>query len=873
MISQEIRRRFLSYFKQSNHAIISSSPVVPHDDPTLLFTNAGMNQFKDVFLGKSQREYTRASTAQKCIRVGGKHNDLDNVGHTSRHLTFFEMLGNFSFGDYFKEQAINYAWDVSTAIFGFDPERLFVTVFREDDEAFELWKKIIPEKKIVRMDEKDNFWEMGEAGPCGPCSELYYDKGERYGSASSIKEDLSGERYIEFWNLVFMQYNKSTSGKMVPLPKPSIDTGAGLERIISLKMGVDSIFATDIFRSLIASIENISKQSYQPVLAPAYHVIADHIRSLAFAIADGATPSNVERGYILRKLLRRAVRYGKLLGMQEPFLAKILPRLVEVMGEDYPELGLASGRIAEILQLEEEAFFRTLKRGGNLLNVIIDKAQSDPQKQITGEEAFTLKDTYGLPIEEILLIAKDSALTVNLDAYQLLEKQAKERSKKAQSTHAQEVQENVFQAHVHTHGSSQFLGYQQIVGKGVITAIVHEGTFVNTLNANQEGTLILNQTPFYPEKGGQVGDTGTITSSGASFLVTHCTTPYPGVIAHAGKLETGTLRLGEELVTTVDAKRREEISNHHTATHLLHWALQQVLGNQIRQAGSLVDEGRLRFDFTHHKSLSQEELRKIEGLVNQKVREGTPVKSYELSYEEAQRHPEIKQFFGEKYGSKVRVIDIGASKELCGGTHTVVTSTIGYFRITKETSIAAGVRRIEAVCGERAENFVYAEEDLLEKTANLLKTSPLKLLEKGTQLLEENRVLSVENRRLKQEALKPLSKELLTKVQKVGEISFLGEIVSVDTELLPELIDSLINHVNPGVILLATKGEGRCQVNIRVSKDLVNQGVNAVTLIKELAPLFGGGGGGKGESAQAGGKNPEGIPLAIDHMKQWLNRQ
>ncbi|MES2345184.1 MAG: alanine--tRNA ligase, partial [Chlamydiota bacterium] len=423
MSSQELRRNFLNYFKKNDHSIIPSSSVVPHDDPTLLFTNAGMNQFKDVFLGKSVRDYKCATTAQKCIRVGGKHNDLDNVGHTSRHLTFFEMLGNFSFGDYFKEKAIQYAWEVSTAIFKFSPQDIWVTIFETDDEAFELWKKWVKEDRIVRFGEKDNFWAMGDTGPCGPCSELYFDKGEKYGKAPSPREDSTGERYLEFWNLVFMQYNRDATGKLTPLPKQSIDTGAGIERIASLKLGVDTVFGTDILRGLIAQVEQISGKPYAD--NPAFHVIADHIRSLSFAMSDGAQPGNVERGYVLRKLIRRAVRYGRGLGMQEPFLAKVLPRLVDLMGEDYPELVSSQHRIAEILTLEEEGFIRTLKRGGNILNTVIDKALKSPLKQINGEEAFKLKDTYGFPLEEILLIAKDTGLEVNLEAYELLEEQAK----------------------------------------------------------------------------------------------------------------------------------------------------------------------------------------------------------------------------------------------------------------------------------------------------------------------------------------------------------------------------------------------------------------------------------------------------------------
>ncbi len=873
MTSQEIRRNFLKYFKDCGHTVIASSPVVPHDDPTLLFTNAGMNQFKDVFLGKSTRDYSRAATSQKCIRVGGKHNDLDNVGHTARHLTFFEMLGNFSFGDYFKKEAIAYAWEVSTKVFGLDPEKIWITVFREDDEAFELWKQIVPEKKIVRMDEKDNFWAMGDTGPCGPCSELYFDRGNKYGNATSPKDDTEGTRFLEFWNLVFMQFNRDAAGNMMILPKQSIDTGSGLERVAALKLDVDTLFGTDILRSLIAQIENICGKKYNPHdphLAPAYHVIADHIRSLSFAIADGAQPSNVERGYILRKLLRRAVRYGRMLGLQDPFLAKILPRLIETMGPDYRELISSQARIAEILTLEEEAFIRTLKRGGNILNNIIEQAQKSPQKQITGADAFKLKDTYGFPIEEILLIAKDTGLQVNLDIYQLLEEQAKERSRSAQAVHIQEVEESLFKNYIETHGSCEFLGYQQTTAEGTVMALVVNGKFVDSIAEGQEGIVILDRTPFYAEKGGQISDIGILSHHKGQFKVSDCHAPYPGVIAHIGKMENGTMILGEPVNAQVDAQRRQKIANNHTATHLLHWALQKVLGAHIRQAGSLVETGRFRFDFNHHKALSKEEIRHVEMLVNEKIRNETPVKAYELSYEEAQRHPEIKQFFGEKYGTKVRVIDIDYSKELCGGTHTHNVGTIGYFRIAKEGSISSGVRRIEAVTGKEAEMFTYENENHVEKAAELLKVSPAKLIERVTAFLEEHKHLAHELKQFKKATLKQLAKDLVLKAQKAGSISFIAEIVPVEAEMLPELVEDLISALHSGVVLLGIKTEGRCQLMARVSSDLVQKGIQAVQLIKEISPAVGGSGGGKPESAQAGGKNPEGLSRALDKAREWL---
>lgn len=873
MMSQTIRRNYLNFFKKNEHAIVPSSSVVPHDDPTLLFINAGMNQFKDVFLGKSERDYKKAATSQKCIRVGGKHNDLDNVGHTTRHLTFFEMLGNFSFGDYFKAQAIEYAWKVSTEVFELPEEKIWVTVFREDDEAFELWRKILPENRIIRMDEKDNFWAMGDTGPCGPCSELLFDRGNLYGNARSPKEDLSGERFLEFWNLVFMQFNRDAQGIFHPLPKQSIDTGAGLERVVALKLGVDKVFSTDIFTSLIAQIENISSLRYDEknlATAPAFHVIADHIRSLSFAIADGAQPGNIERGYVLRKILRRAVRYGKNLGLGEPFLAKILPRLVDVMGPDYPELISSQHKIAEILSLEEEAFFRTLKRGGNILQQVIEKAQKNPLKQIVGEEAFKLKDTYGLPLEEILLIAKDSGLEVNLETYQLLEEQAKERSRAADPKTLQESETSLFKDFTTKHGNCTFKGYNETTSEGTILAIIHNGAFVDSLKEGQEGMVLLEKTPFYPEKGGQVSDVGTLSHHKAHFIVKDCQTPYPDVIVHIGLLEKGILIAGEPIVASIDEKRRQRISNNHTATHLLHAALQKVLGSHIRQAGSLVNPLRLRFDFNHHKQISKQELCEIEKWVNDKIRQNFLVDSYELSYEEAQERKEIKQFFGEKYGARVRVVDIPCSQELCGGTHTSNLGTIGFIRIVKEGSIASGVRRIEAVTGEEAENLLYEQDTLLDNCCSLLKTTPALLEEKLRSSLEENKKYALEIKALKRHSIKLLSKDLQEHSVTMKETLFLAKSVSLQPDELTLLAEDLSANKGSFLLILATQQPGSCHLFVKVSKDLQAKGLLAGALIKEFAPYIEGNGGGKTDTAQAAGKNGEGLSKVFSAAKSKL---
>ena len=866
MNSQEIRRQFLNFYRSKGHTIVPSSAVFPYDDPTILFTNAGMNQFKDVFLGNSKRDYSRASTTQKCIRVGGKHNDLENVGHTSRHLTFFEMLGNFSFGDYFKKEAIEFAWEVTTQVFGFDPEKVWASVYKEDDEAYQLWEKFLPKSRIVRFGEKENFWAMGDTGPCGPCSELLYDRGEIYGPAKSPTEDATGERYLEFWNLVFMQYSRGADGVLTNLPKQSIDTGAGLERVVSLKMGVDDVFQTDILRSLIARVEEISGVTYQPANAAPFQVIADHIRSLSFSIADGVQPSNTDRGYVLRKILRRAVRYGRMLGLQKPFLADVLPKLISLMGSDFPELKAAEQRIAEILTLEEEAFIRTLQRGGQLLGQVMDRSRHTTI--ISGSDAFKLKDTYGFPLEEILLIAKDEGLTVDLPQFEKLDEEAKEKSRKAHKTASQQFDQNFFADFTAKNKPAQFIGYEKTECEAKVLGLVVEGKFVDQLAEGQEAILLLDTTPFYPEMGGQVGDIGTI----GNFQVYDTTAPFPGVIAHLGKMGAGSLRLNDSVHAAIDQAQRIDIQNNHSATHLLHWALQNVLGGHIKQAGSLVDEARLRFDFSHHKSMTPAELRQIEELVNARIRENTPVKCYELPFAEAQKKPEIKQFFGEKYGDQVRVIDIDFSKELCGGTHTSRIGTIGLFKIAKESSIAAGVRRIEAVTGKHAERLVQEEEDLLAQAALLLKATPAALCERLQSLIEENKALSLELKGLRKEKLKTLADQCLAKKELVGTTPLIALELSIEAEDLSGFIEEVLQKLKSGVVAIGAKSADKCQLVIGVSADLVQKNISAAALIKEAASAIEGGGGGKQTLAQAGGKKPEGLPQAFEKIRQALQK-
>lgn len=870
MKTQEIRRRFLDYFKKQGHTVVPSSPVVPHDDPTLLFINAGMNQFKDVFLGQTARDYTRATSSQKCIRVGGKHNDLENVGHTSRHLTFFEMMGNFSFGDYFKKEAIQYAWEVSTEIFGFAPERIWPSVFRDDDEAFELWTAYVPAERITRFGEEDNFWMMGDTGPCGPCTELYLDRGSDYGDAPTPLEDTDGERFYEFWNLVFMQSNRDRDGNQTPLPKPSIDTGAGLERIIALQMGAKSVFETDVLRGLISRVEEISGRSYDindTKMGPAFHVIADHLRCLAFSIADGVQPSNVERGYVLRKVLRRAVRYARTLGMEKPFLAQVFPHLLETMGPDYPELKTSANLIEEILTTEEEAFIRTLRRGGNMLSQIIDHAHRHGHT-ISGDDAFKLKDTYGFPLEEVVLIANDANLVVDLDRYENLEKEARERSKRVHKTTEQIASESIFEGVE----KSAFTGYKETLGKGTVTALVVNGEFVDSVNAGTEAMVVLDKTPFYAEMGGQIGDLGELSAEGIHFHISDCQAPFKGVTAHVGTLKEGTLMIGQKLMAIVDFARRQRIANNHTATHLLHWALHHVLGEHIRQAGSVVAPDRLRFDFSHHKALTQEEIDAIEDLVNAKIRDNTPVKNYELDYEEAQQDTGIKQFFGEKYGKRVRVIDIDFSKELCGGTHTSALGNIGLFRIAKEGSIAAGIRRIEAVTGPEAEQLARQGDVELREIADELKTVPQKLRGRLQKLLEENKQLTQEVKASKGSQRKDLVTALKAQVEEFSGVPCLITEVKLPSKELQECAEEVMSQLPSLVVILAASEPEKCQLLIRVTDDWIAKGIRANELIKKLAPIIQGGGGGKANQAQAGGKAPQHIAEALAAAKELITQ-
>lgn len=872
MLSNQIRRAFVNYFVEKGHRHLPSSSVVPHDDPTLLFCNAGMNQFKSYFLGKEEPPSPRAVTSQKCIRVGGKHNDLENVGHTTRHLTFFEMLGNFSFGDYFKKEAIDFAWEVSLKVFGLDLDRLWVSVFEDDDEAYELWRKYLPEKKIARLGAADNFWQMGDVGPCGPCTELLFDRGKEFGDIDHPLKDVHGERYFEFWNLVFMQYNKERNGDLKMLPKPSVDTGMGMERLISLKMGVNTVFETDILRALIAKVEDHFKVKFSDQnkeYKAAFCVISDHLRSLAFAIADGATPSNVDRGYVLRKLLRRAVRYGRMLGAQKPFLADILPELVLHMHEDFPEIKKSEEKIKEILTLEEEAFLKTLKRGGNLLNQVIKQSKESKQHIISGEDAFLLKDTYGLPLDEIQLVAKDSHLTVDIDQFKKLEKRAKEISKNVHQSSAQEVSDDFYKDFSEKHPETHFCGYDHTRCQAKVIGIIQNEKWVDSISNFSEGIIVLDKTPFYAEKGGQVGDNGVIENGEAIFEVKNTTSPYSGIIAHSGKMGEGTLKVGEVIQAKIDSKRRDKIAANHTATHLLHWALQKILGEHIKQAGSLVEASRLRFDFSHHKALSADQICEIEDLINQKIRENNSVESYEISFQEAQKKPEIKQFFGEKYGLEVRVVDIDYSKELCGGNHAKRVGDLGFFKIVKESSIAAGVRRIEALTGQEAIDYTRAKENELVEFAKELNTTPAKFSEKLSQLLSDHKNLEEHIKHLLKQRNLHLIEKFLKEKQEIKNVPFYKGVVDLPAKELRDFVMQMGEMQNGVFFICSHEGESVSAV-VHVSKDLSKEKISAKDLLSASIDPISGKGGGKTEFAQAGGSNPKNIPHVFEKAEKYL---
>lgn len=870
MTADEIRQSFLKYFESKGHTIVKSASIIPENDPTLLFVNAGMVPFKNVFLGLEERPYKRAASCQKVFRVSGKHNDLENVGYTPRHHTFFEMLGNFSFGDYFKKEAIEFAWEYLTKHLKIPEERLLVSVFIEDDEAFEIWNKVIglPENKIKRMGYKDNFWSMGDTGPCGPSSEIYYDRGEKYGNPEfGSDEDF---RYLEIWNLVFMQYNRDENGVLHPLPNPSIDTGMGLERIASVIQQVDSNYDTDLFKPIIKFAEEISGKTYGQNEKDdvAMRVIADHLRAITFLISDGVLPANEGRGYVLRRILRRALRYGRNLGIDRPFLYEGVDVVIEKMKNAYPELVPNRNYIKKITKSEEEKFIKTLRRSMDILYQIIENAKKENRKTLTGEEAFKLYDTYGFPIDLLQDVLRDEGMNFDIKGFEELLNQQKERARKAFKTQTKEIKPIYLQLK-NKLPENEFVGYYTLTTESSkILAIIKENQTVPEAKELEEVELVLDITPFYPEKGGQVGDRGIIEGENFLFEVIDTQTPTEGLIVHKGKVLFGTVKEGDFVRAKVDKERRENIMRHHTATHLLHAALRNVLGDHVKQAGSLVSDEYLRFDFTHFESLSDEEIKMVEELVNREIMKNEEVICQEMEYEQAIKTGAMA-IFEEKYSDIVRVITAGISKELCGGTHVKRTGDIGYFKILSEYAVSSGTRRIEAVAGIKAVEEGLKEHFLLKDLSRVLTVKEDEILDRVVKLQNQLKEKEKEIELLKKKiALEKLNQNLNVIEKEDYKVAF-AEVENLSANELREVADNIKQKLGKSIVLLVSKDKEKAKVNlvVMVSKELTDI-FKAGDIVKKLAPIIDGSGGGKPDFAQGGGTNLQKVSQLLEEFKK-----
>ena len=870
MKSSEIRQAFLDFFASKGHEVVASSPLVPGNDPTLLFTNAGMVQFKDCFLGKDQRSYTRAVSSQRCVRAGGKHNDLENVGYTARHHTFFEMLGNFSFGDYFKEDAIKFAWEFLTSEewLNLPVEKLMVTVYAEDDEAFDIWNKQVgvPADKIVRIGDNkgaryasDNFWAMGDTGPCGPCSEIFFDHGEHIwgGPPGSPEED--GDRFIEIWNNVFMQFERKENGEMIPLPKPSVDTGMGLERISAIMQGVHSNYEIDIFQALLKAAGELT--GCKDTENKSLRVIADHIRSTSFLIVDGVLPSNEGRGYVLRRIIRRAVRHGHMLGAPAGFFNKLVPALCEQMGEAYPELVNLSEHVQKVLRLEEEQFAKTLDKGMAILNDAIADMQGDT---IPGETAFKLYDTYGFPLDLTADVARERDLKVDEDGFNVAMEKQRETARAAGNFAAD------YGKGLEIAGDTAFLGYDSLENTGKVKALFVNGEAADSINAGDEAILVLDETAFYAESGGQAGDTGFLKAAGVVFQVKDTTKEGKNHL-HRGVLVEGSVKVGDQLTATVDAEKRASTAIHHSATHLLHAALRTVLGEHVAQKGSLVTYDKLRFDFSHLEGVKAEEIAQIENMVNAQIRANTEVSTRLMNIEDAKASGAMA-LFGEKYDDEVRVLSMGVdnfSVELCGGTHAKRTGDIGLLKISSESGIAAGIRRIEAVVGQAALDFIAHEEATLGGIARALKGSTDNVGEKVEQMIARSRQLEKELEALKSKLASSAGSDLAGQAKDINGVKVLAaKLDGADVPALRNTMDQLKNKLGSAVIMLASDNDGKVTLLAGVTKDLIGK-AKAGDAVKECASYVDGRGGGKPEMAQAGGQKPEGIPDALAAFEKW----
>ena len=867
----QIRQAYLDFFAQKGHQIVPSSPVVPGDDPTLLFTNAGMNQFKDVFLGFDKRPYNRATTAQKCIRAGGKHNDLDNVGYTSRHHTFFEMLGNFSFGDYFKKDAIQLAWDLLTQVFKLPKEKLLVTVYAEDDEAYEIWNKQIgiPTDRIIRIGDNkgaryasDNFWMMGDTGPCGPCTEIFYDHGEHIPGGPPGSPDEDGDRFIEIWNNVFMQFNRDEAGVMHLLPKPSVDTGMGLERIAAVLQHVHSNYEIDLFVNLLkASKDAVDAAGGQncDAQSPSLKVIADHIRACSFIVVDGVIPGNAGRGYVLRRIARRAIRHGYKLGARKPFFYQLVPALVKEMGDAYPELRAAQDKVGEVLKQEEERFFQTIANGMEIL----DGALVGGAKVVDGETAFRLHDTFGFPLDLTADVCRERGVSVDAQGFEVAMQKQRDQARAAGKF-------KVAQGLDYKGTPTQFHGYDTLKHEGAkITALYVDGSAVTSVKAGEAAVIVLDNTPFYAESGGQVGDKGELRNETIRFTVEDTFKIQADVFGHQGELLEGELKVGDVLNAVVDVQQRTDTMRNHSATHILHKALREVLGDHVQQKGSLVDAMKTRFDFTHNAPITAEQIRKIEDIVNQEILENTATSGKVMSLEDAQKTGAM-MLFGEKYGEEVRVLEIGSSKELCGGTHVSRTGDIGSLKIVSEGGVAAGIRRVEAVTGNNALHFLQSMEDRINEAAAMLKTHPGDLVNRVTQLQESLRQAERELEKVNSKLAASQGDELAGQAIDVNGIKVLAaRLDGADAGVLRETMDALKTKLKTAAIVLASVQGDKVSLIAGVTADSIAK-VKAGDLVNFVAQQVGGKGGGKPEMAMAGGTDPSKLGAALDGVKDWI---
>lgn len=858
--SADLRKLFLDFFASKGHEVVASSPLVPANDPTLLFTNAGMVQFKETFLGQETRKYTRAVTTQRCVRAGGKHNDLENVGYTARHHTFFEMLGNFSFGDYFKREAIQYAWEFLTETLALPPEKLWITVFEDDDEAADIWLKEIgvSADRFSRIGAKDNFWSMGDTGPCGPCSEIFYDHGEDIAGGPPGTPEEDGDRYIEIWNLVFMQFDRSADGTLTPLPKPSVDTGMGLERLAAVLQHVHNNYEIDLFQHLIEAIQALSGTEDSSNFS--LRVIADHIRSCSFMIADGVHPSNEGRGYVLRRIIRRAIRHGHKLGLKESFFHKLVQPLVNEMGDAFPELKQAQALVEKALLQEENRFADTLDNGLRILDQAIEDMGD---KEIPGETVFLLYDTYGFPIDLTADIARERGLTIDIAGF--------ERAMEAQRTRARSASQFAggLSEQIAIDGETAFCGYSQTQETGTITAIIADGEHVDQLEAGQEGVLVLDHTPFYAESGGQVGDHGEITSDNASFTVSD-TRKQGKAFTHIGRCEHGQFHVGQSVTAQIDESNRQATALNHSATHLLHAALRNVLGDHVMQKGSLVDPQRLRFDFSHFEPVTPEQLHDIERMVNQQIRLNHPVDTKLMAIEEAKKSGAMA-LFGEKYDDEVRVLSMGDfSIELCGGTHVQHTGDIGLLKITAEAGIASGVRRIEAVTGDKALDYIDTAQLTLNQVSDLLKAKPDNVQDKAALLVQRSRELEKELESLKAKLASSAGDDLANSVQEVNGIKVLASsLEGADGKALREAVDQLKNKLGTAAIVLTAVKDEKITIIAGVTKDITDK-IRAGDLVGHVASQVGGKGGGRPDMAQGGGNEPQNLAAALASVTDWV---